>query len=201
MIQSLFGGRKFFSHDEIESVDVTGRVVVIKPKHGEEVMLTVGTHQGNTKHKKMQELELQAQSIGWRIEKAREAYRALAGHVPDAAVALDRGARSPAEWLEQLRRVGDSATATFRSANLTREQLFAIVESTTALAKERVAALVALHAGLTEDEKPRIRVAADRCALPALGEKMVRVADTKTDEELLHALDEAESAELRQMSK
>ncbi len=193
VVQQMFGRRKFFSHDDIDYVMADGRAVVIKPKHGDEVKLTVG---GQSKTRQAKDLDLQAQSIVWRVEKAREAFVALAGNVPDAA-ALARGSRSSAEWLEQLRRVGEGATATFRSANLTREQLFAIVESTTALARERLAALVALHAGLSEDEKPRIRVAADRCVRPALREKMVRVADASTDDDLLLALDEAESAETR----
>jgi hypothetical protein len=44
---------------------------------------------------------------------------------------------------------------------------------------------------MTEDEKPRIRVAAERCVQPALGDRMVRVAFAP-DEELAAALDEAD---------
>ena len=49
-----------------------------------------------------------------------------------------------------------------------------------------------MAAGLTEDEKPRLRVAAERCAMPALGERLVRVADASSDEELAAALEEAD---------
>jgi hypothetical protein len=193
VVREGFNKKRYLAHDEIEGVSAEGLDVVIDLRRGEEMRFGVGSR--NAKKKQRAELELQAKSIVWRIEKARDAYRALAGHAPDGALALDRGARTPAEWLDQLRRIGQGATATFRSANLTRDQLLAIVESTTALAKERLAALVALHAGLTEEEKPRVRVAADRCALPALRERMVRVADASSDEELLAALDEAGAAD------
>ncbi len=183
--------RRFFSHDEIESVNARGTSVFIQPKHGDLIALMVGSDSGNKKQRA--EAELQTQSVAWRIHKAREAYLALAGKAPDGALALDRGTRSVREWIDQLRRVGEGATATFRSVNLTRDQLLAIVESTSAAAKERLAAIVALHAGLTAEEKPRIRIAAERCVLPALREKMVRVADATSDEELAVALEESET--------
>ena len=190
-VREGFRGRKFLSHDEIEGVSASGLQLIIKPKHGESIVLNVGSE--SAKKKQRAELELQAQSIVWRIHKAREAYYALAGKAPDGALALARGERSVAEWIAQLRRVGEGATATFRSMGLTRDQLLAIVESTSAAAKERIAAVVALHAGLTEEEKPRIRVAAERVVAPALRERMVRVADAESDEELAAALEEAEA--------
>jgi hypothetical protein len=183
--------RRFIGHDEIERVTATGTEVAIERKNGERIAWNVGGSRQRKKKKRSEDLERQAQSIVWRIEKAREAYAALAGGAPQAALALDRGQKTAREWLDQLRAIGAGAGATFRSAQLTREQLLRIVESTTAAAKERIAAAAALHDALTEEEKPRIRVAADRCAAPALGEAMVRVALAPSDEDLEVALEEA----------
>ncbi|HSQ64821.1 MAG TPA: hypothetical protein VLM85_16470 [Polyangiaceae bacterium] len=180
----------FHPHDEIDGVSASGNTVTITRKHGKPMQFHLGEVNNNKKQRV--DLELQTQSIAWRLQKAREAYQALAGSAPQAAVMLDRGERTALEWLEQLRRVGEGATATFRSVQLTREQLLRVVESTTAAAKERLAAAVALRAGLTEEEKPRLRVAAERCVMPALGERLVRVADASSDEELAAALEEAD---------
>lgn len=185
-------GKRFISHDEIEGVRAAGSTVVIARKRGGELVYsTSGTDRSKNNGP---EWERHAQSVAWRIDKAREAFRALAGDAPQAALVLDRGERTAREWLEQLRRVGAGATATFRGVALTREQLLRIVESTTAAARARLAAAAALHDGLTEEEKPRVRVAAERSAEPAFRERMVRVAFAPSDEELEAAL--AEEAEL-----
>jgi hypothetical protein len=183
--------REFVSHEEIEDVKAEGASVVIARKHGEPLRLAVAGSDPK-KRRLAVELERTAESIVWRIDKAREAYRALAGAAPPAALALARNGKTAREWLEQLRRIGAGAGATFRSAGLTREQLLRLVESTTATAAERLAAVAALHDALTDDERPRVRVAAERCVEPALGERMVRVAFAPSDEELEAALDEAE---------
>ncbi len=185
-------GRRFVSHDEIRSVSADGVAITIELEHGSPIRLNLASGKRRRRRTdRTAEVERQAQSIVWRIEKAREAYRALAGDAPQAALALDRGEKTLREWIDQLRAIGVGANATFRSAQLTREQLLRIVESTTAAARERIAAAVALREALTDEEKPRIRVAADRCAEPALGEAMVRVALAPSDEELESALEEA----------
>ncbi len=182
---------EFVSHAEVESVSASGAAVIVTRKHGEPIKLEVA---GETARKKdAAERELHAQSIAWRIQKAREAFVALAGDVPQAALVLDRAGKTARAWLDDLRRAGAGANATFRGATLSREQLLRVVESTTAAARERLAAAVALHEGLTADEKPRIRVAAELCAEPALRERMVRVVDAPTDDELMAALEESES--------
>ncbi len=186
--EGLSKGR-FVSHGEIQSVRAAETSVILKMKHGS-MQFDLGAAARSKNDQQKRELEMQAQSIAWRIEKAREAYRALAGEAPQAALALDRGSKSTREWMDQLKRIGEGASATFRSVGLTREQLLRVVESTSASARERLAAAVALRTGLTDDEKPRIRVAAERCAEPALRERMVRVAFAPSDEELADALEE-----------
>jgi hypothetical protein len=187
VVQEGFAKRRFISHNEIRSVDSMNEAVLVGLANGEQLRFEVGARTKNSKQSA--ELDTQARSIAWRIEKALQAYRALAGEAPQAALALDRGEKTVPEWIDQLRRVGHGASATFRDVGLTREQLLRVVESTTAAAKERLAAVVALREGLTEEEKPRIRVAADRCVEPAMRERMVRVAFAP-DEELIETLGE-----------
>jgi len=183
--------RVFVRHDEIDGVRASGASVVVARTSGGDLLYSTGGSDRDASHGA--EWERRAQSIAWRIEKAREAYRAHASEAPQAALVLEQGGRTAREWHEQLRRVGAGAGATFRSAGLTREQLLSIVESTTAAATERVAAAAALRDGLTDEEKPRIRVAAERCAETAFGERMVRVAFAPSDEELESALEECAS--------
>jgi hypothetical protein len=193
VVREGLGRRKFIPHDEVEGVRAAGSSVVLTRKHGDSLTYSMGGNQRQTSH--AADLASRAASVAWRIDKAREAYRALAGDAPQAALALDPGGRTAREWLEQLRRVGAGASATFRNASLTRDQLLGVIESTTAAAKARLAAAAALHDAITDEERPRIRVAAERCADQALGERMVRVAFAPSDEEL-----EAELAEAMSLS-
>jgi PH (Pleckstrin Homology) domain-containing protein len=187
----------FYPHEAITKVNAEGHDVVIHLKRGEPLRFGVGVQtQGRAKNPRLAEEQArQAKSIVWRVQKARDAYEALAGSAPQAALALSRGQRSVHDWIEALRRVGEGDGATFRDALPTRDQLLAVVESTTAAAKERLAAVIALQSKLTEDEKPRLRVAAERCVAPDLRERMVRVIDAEADEELAAVLEEADRAE------
>jgi hypothetical protein len=193
LVREGINRRRFHAHDSIASVRAVGKEVVIRLNNGQTLRWEVAPGQrSGVNQARIDEHTRQAQSVVWRIRKAQEAYRALAGGAPQTALALDRGERSLVEWIDALRRVGEGEGATFRHALPTRDQLLAIVESTTALAKERLAAAVALRAKLTEEEKPRVRVAAERCVAPALRERMVRVIDAPSDEELATVLEEAE---------
>jgi hypothetical protein len=194
VVREGIGRRRFHQHDQIVRVEATGRSIVMESKDGRTVRYDVGVQQRRQgKDVTFHEDSLQAAAVVWRIEKAREAYRALAsGAAPQSALVLDRGGRPVRDWLDMLRRVGEGDGATFRNALLTREQLLGVVESTTAAAKERLAAAVALRASLTEEEKPRVRVAAERCVAPALGQRLVRVLNSPSDEELAAVLEEAE---------
>jgi hypothetical protein len=185
-VRHAFAKRAFVSHEDIRKVAAEGAEVVVTRKSGQRMAFAVQRQVGK---KQLDEVCRQAESIAWRIEQARHAHAALAGEAPQAALALDRGEKTVREWIAQLRRVGQGASATFRDVGLTREQLLRVVESTSAAARERLAAVVALREGLSEEEKPRIRVAADRCAEPAMRERMVRVAFAP-DEEMIDALDE-----------
>jgi len=192
-VKQGFGKREFLSHRDIAAVKAKGTQVIVTRTDGEPMIFAAANQVAK---KQLEEVTRQAESIAWRIEKARQAHAALAGEAPQAALALDRGDKTVREWIDQLKRVGQGANATFRDMGLTREQLLRVVESTSAAAKERLAAVVALRDGLTDEEKPRIRVAADRCVEPAMRERMVRVAFAP-DEELIGVLSDEDDAAAR----
>ncbi len=185
MVRNGLSRGQFYSHDDISAVHAEGSSVILERPHKPSLHFQVAGAQ----KKLAEEHARTAKSIVWRIDKARDAHRALAGATPQGAVVLAQGERTVREWIEDLKRVGEGANVTFRNALLTRDQLLSIVESTSAAAKERLAAAVALRSKLTDDEKPRIRVAAERCVAPELRERMVRVLDA-SDEELEGALEE-----------
>lgn len=72
-----------------------------------------------------------------------------------------------------------SGGAHYRVATLTREQLWALVEGSEAVAASRMAAAEALLESSDESERARLRVAADRCAEPDAREALREMAESK----------------------
>ena len=196
LVKRTLGRRRFLRHDEIRNVQADGDAVVVTPAHGQPLTFTVqGGRRGNESRRQDELRADEAAAIVRRISQARRAFDELGARAPDLAAALARGSRTTEEWMNELRRIGAGASGTFRTIGVARDQLFAVVESTTAAARDRLAAIVALRATLTEDEKPRIRVAAERCALPDLREKMLRIAETEDEGDLEEELQEIASTE------
>jgi hypothetical protein len=187
-VKDGFGKSAFYNHDDITGVASDGVRIDVALKSGPVLSWNVV----QTKQPKEEHIEL-ARSIVRRILDARRAHRAL-DSVPLDAQALARGERSPREWLDALKRMGDGAQAGFREAATSRDALLRVVESTRATAVERLAAALALKPSLTEQEAPRIRIAAERCALPELSQRLRVVVDAATDEDAEKALLEAEAA-------
>lgn len=176
VVKAGFARRRFVSHGDVRSVTAEGFDAIVTLASGETMRLDCSNAPGA-------------------VEAAWRAYIA-ASAAPNAELALDRGGKTIHEWVEQLRRVGKGASATFREAGMTREELMRVIESTSAAAKARLAAVVALREGLTEEEKPRIRVAADQCVEPAMRERLVRVAFA-SDEEMIDALSDDDASARR----
>ena len=184
------GSQRFIPHDAIEGVETDGDAVVLRPKNGEPLRWELPTRR-NRENESTTALERrrdEANAIVRRIRQARAAFRERA-NAPELAVALDRGAHTTREWLADLRKLGEGTIATFRTIGVAREQLLDVVESTTASAKDRMAALVALRPHLREEEKTRIRVATESIAAPEVRDRMVRVLDTEEEHEMIEALE------------
>ena len=105
--------------------------------------------------------------------------QALETHGPSHAGAelasLERGTRTIKEWLVRLKQLGEGANATLRTAPLSPDGLWAIIEDASADAHARVAATIALRSTGSFDKKrvddaaqaiasPKLRVALETCA-------------------------------------
>lgn len=135
-----------------------------------------------------------ARSIALRIERARTASAEKPGAPPETPGLL-RGHRSTKEWLDALRKLGEGGDSAFRDSAPPRDQLWQIIESIDAPAIERIAAAIALKAsGLSAEEAPRLRVAAEGAVEPKLGERL-RIVTEKNEEALAEVLEEAQKEE------
>lgn len=128
-----------------------------------------------------------AEQLAGRIEEARLARERSA----DSAVGLHlaRNSRGLEDWIRALRAV--TAEGDFRAGAVPRDRLWSVVEDAAASPRTRVAAAVALSASLPEDEKQRLRVAADATDEPRFRVAIDAVLDDREIEiaEALETLD------------
>lgn len=177
----------FYKHSAIAGVTVDGAKITLELRSGEPIELTTSRE----KRGKPQEVEL-ARRIHDRIVAARRASEGQAAEMAGVA-SLERGGRTVREWLEFLRRVGDGAEQSFRKAAVSRADLLGTLEDPSARAIDRFAAAVSLARNLTEEEKPRVRVAIDACAEQKLAKRLRVVIEEPSEEALEKALLEAET--------
>jgi hypothetical protein len=121
-----------------------------------------------------------------RIDEALAAYRA------DASVDLDtrlaRRGRDRGAWLRALSgREGD-----FRSAPLSDEQLWSLIERTSTPATARAAAALILARSADENDRARLRITAEACASPRLRVVLDGAGRGVGEEALCQVLDEVE---------
>ncbi len=103
---------------------------------------------------------------------------------------LARGGRDVAAWAREVRRLGDETNARYRVAAVPPEDLWRIVEDTSAGQSERVGAAAALHGRLDDGGRARLRVASEATAAPQLrvALKQIAAASLEDDEALEAAL-------------
>jgi hypothetical protein len=116
---------------------------------------------------------------------------------PDDAPLLRRGNRDMGVWVAALRSIGAGANADLRTAPITRERLFRIVEDPASPAADRAAAAVALAGAVDEENRMRLRSAAEATAEPKLRVAIEKAADGENDAEIEAALAEAEGEDIR----
>ncbi len=131
---------------------------------------------------------LQAQQA---IQTARTRHQAT---TPINASALQRGDRETEQWVEELQAVGAGARWSHRQASLSKDDLWALVESPVVPPEQRAAAAVALDLR-TRPARQRLRVAAKSTASRPLRIALTQVASTVDDEALGEALATLEAAQ------
>ena len=184
------GRARYVSYDEIERAHADGPALVVSFHRGGSERFEVSPEQIATTESALDSRRAdEAQTIAAEINDALRVYRA-GDSSESAALALDpRGDASA--WLRALRAVGQGDVATFRSGVVpTREELVAVVTSSRAPPRRRLAAAIALREQLTDAEAPRIRVAASACGAPRLRERLLGALDASSDDELAALLEE-----------
>jgi len=101
------------------------------------------------------------------------------------AASLSRRGRAPREWVRALRARGAGADADARTAPLSKDRLWALVEDGAAHAPARAAAAVAVATDATADDRERLRVVARATASPGLRVALERAAEPSAEEEML----------------
>ncbi|MFO0735904.1 MAG: hypothetical protein U0270_08490 [Labilithrix sp.] len=116
------------------------------------------------------------------FERARESDR---GDVPDVSARVARLGRSKEEWLSKL----FDREGSFREAPIRNEDLWKVVESPGADVTARAGAAAVLAREASDEDRVRLRVAAETCAEPRLRVVLDKAA---TGEDVMEALAEVE---------
>lgn len=121
------------------------------------------------------------------IERVRTMLAAREGVQEPADTAfLARGERDPSSWIRALRR-GSTDEGGMRRAPIPAERFWRVIEDPAVEATDRAAAAVAIGGAATQEQRARVRIAADRTVDPALREALERAVDEQADEEALVA--------------
>ena len=121
--------------------------------------------------------------------------RALLGHVSDAfrrsrelqdgtvdlPTLVERGTRSPGEWLSGLDALVRGGGSRYRVAAVSAEMLAQVVGDPSATVESRVGASAALVRMDDEALRTRVRVAAEGCAASELRDTLLALADARDD--------------------
>lgn len=179
------GKRRFFPWSDVEALHAHDAAVSFRLRSGESFTLIPYARSGRS---------AMARDFVRRAEAARKAGPAtLEGAAKGTAAALlARGGRTTREWIAALRALGDAREG-YRSVGVPRERLVALVKDGTARIVDRVAAAVALRGVLEDEERERLRVAADTSASQELGARIRVVLDAEDDVLVARALEDAEA--------
>jgi len=188
------GSERFYSYRDIE------RVTQFEASFGsrKDIGLELGLRNGQSVRLAVREKQLNAQESNLLFERVREAievYREGAAGID--ASALARSGRETSDWIRTLKSIGAGAGADMRTASVPVERLLGLVLDSTARAIDRASAAVALTPVLADDERTRIRVAAEAAASPKLRVALEKASAGADDDALAEALSELEADEAK----
>ncbi len=126
-----------------------------------------------------------------RIQQRLAELRALEGP-GNAGVLVARGGRSVEEWIHALQALGGGDGGGYRAPAVPDGELWRILEDPGSDASARAGAAVALRAGLDDEGRSRLRIAAGGSASPKVRIALQAVASDAAETELARALAECE---------
>ncbi|MDB4945417.1 MAG: hypothetical protein JWP97_4951 [Labilithrix sp.] len=154
-------------------------------RHYEVITLTFAREHGVDEHHALVE----------RIDDACSSYRA--GGEAGAAVLLERGARSAAGWIKDLRTLTESGGTGYRVAMVPPETLWDLALDPAARPELRVGAVLALRVDLDDDGRRKLHDAAEASASPRVRVALEAAAAGLDDDGLEAVLDGALPARAR----
>jgi hypothetical protein len=176
---------RFVPWSEVVTVEPDGLGIRVRRAHDDIRVPLTQRRRGN-------DYDLAAQgALLTRALESLAAYRS--GEQPDVATRVARAGRPHAEWVRAL----FDREGTFRTAPILDEHLWSVVESPVADITARAGAAAVLARGAGEDERSRLRVAAEACTAPRLRVLLERTASGATDDEVDMALREVEEGDER----
>lgn len=170
----MLGKRRFVPHSRIEDVRWSADHVVLVLTNGHRY--EIGTRGGDD-HGALVE----------RLLAARDAYRKSQGGEPLAALA--RGGRSASAWVKELRAMAEAAGTQYRTASIPSETLWRIALDPAEKEELRIGAGLALRAGLDDDGKQKLRIAADASASPRVRIAFAAAADEPDDDAIAEQIE------------
>jgi hypothetical protein len=150
---------RFIAWSEVEEVSLADRTLVLRLVRGEAVEIKLPRareYQGTENNR------IELATLTQRARSALAAFRARA--TTDVSARVGRLGSTTAEWVARLR----ARDGNFRAAPLRSDDLWSVVEDPGAEASARAGAAALLAQSSSDEDRVRLRVAADTCAEPKL---------------------------------
>jgi hypothetical protein len=184
LIRRWVGKSRFVPFSAIESASTQGANVGILLHDGTAIHLHVGTGKPTGTDAE----EAASQTRRDIVARVNEALTRAGRPLADASAALlVRAGRSTKDWLLDLT-ITTGEAASYRVSAVPREELWRMVEDPALSPTARAGAAVVLREALDEEERTRLRSAAEACAAPRLRVALDAVATAEGD--MNAALDE-----------
>jgi hypothetical protein len=195
----LIGRTRYIPFTSIVSASIEGRNITIHTRDGTPLRMH---HPASHGWKWLTRHNDRAHDAAKLIERINERVAAHGARTDDAPI-FARAGRQTDAWLRDVITAAD-VNASYRSPAVPPDELWRIVEDTTAPATARAGAAVALRPALDASDRVRLGAVADACAAPRLRVALEAVASSDEDEARLHGaldpLDDDDGKERRQLS-
>ncbi len=182
VLTSWLGWKHFYPYEEIVSVLPYEHGITLALKSGKTVNIATSPARRTT----IPLVAMNRDAVAMRIDEAMTAFAQHRG--ADATAMVARGGRTVTEWLEALRALASASD--YRQSALPREALWRVAEDPAAEATARAGAAVALRGTITDEDRARLRVAAEASASPRVRVALEAAASAQDDKDVEAALEE-----------
>lgn len=173
----------FFAWSDVARIEPAPRGIGVVLKAGQTVAIPIAQSRIQHEYQRVAQAAL--------IARAHEALDAFnRGDVPDVTARVARLGRTKEDWLAHLA----DREGSFREAPLRDDDLWRVVESPGATATARAGAAAVLARDANEEDRARLRIAADVCAEPRLRVVLDKAAKGEDVGEALGEVEDVDDA-------